>query len=309
MKVLSYERELNDDQLMAVTYYLLLQDRVAEALDFFRRVNPDRLPTRLQYDYFTAYLDFYHEDPQLAGQIAARYKDYPVDRWRQAFQAVAAQLEEIHNGQAAVVDPQDRQQTQTQLAATEPALDFSVEARKVRVTYQNLQQVEVNYYLMDIELLFSRNPFGQEFSGQFSTIRPTATSMIDLPADQAAWEFELPEQYGSSNVLIEMVAGGLTRAHTYYANSLAVQLVENYGQLKVTHQETHQGLSKVYIKVYGRMQGGEVRFYKDGYTDLRGRFDYASLSTSELDNVERFAVLVLSEEHGAIVREVAPPKR
>jgi hypothetical protein len=38
-------------------------------------------------------------------------------------------------------------------------------------------------------------------------------------------------------------------------------------------------------------------------------FDYVSLSTDELANVDRFAILVLSEDHGAIVRETAPPKQ
>ena len=52
-----------------------------------------------------------------------------------------------------------------------------------------------------------------------------------------------------------------------------------------------------------------MKFFKDGYTDLRGRFDYASLNTNELDNGERLAVLLLSPELGAVVREVAPPKR
>ena len=49
--------------------------------------------------------------------------------------------------------------------------------------------------------------------------------------------------------------------------------------------------------------------YRDYCMKLRGRFDYGSLSTNELDNVERFSLLVLSEEHGATVREAAPPKR
>ncbi len=57
------------------------------------------------------------------------------------------------------------------------------------------------------------------------------------------------------------------------------------------------------------MKDGSVRFYKDGYTDLRGRFDYSSLSTNMLDGVKKFAILVLSEEHGAVVREAQPPKR
>ena len=49
--------------------------------------------------------------------------------------------------------------------------------------------------------------------------------------------------------------------------------------------------------------------YKDGYTDLRGRFDYASLNTNELENAARLAVLVISDRFGAVVREAAPPKR
>ena len=52
-----------------------------------------------------------------------------------------------------------------------------------------------------------------------------------------------------------------------------------------------------------------MRFYKDGYTDLRGRFDYVSLNTGELDTVTSFAILILNEKHGAIIREAKPPKQ
>jgi len=65
----------------------------------------------------------------------------------------------------------------------------------------------------------------------------------------------------------------------------------------------------VYVKVYARLKDGQVRFYKDGYTDLRGRFDYASLNTNELENVAKFSLLVLSETDGAAVREANPPKQ
>jgi len=43
--------------------------------------------------------------------------------------------------------------------------------------------------------------------------------------------------------------------------------------------------------------------------DLRGRFDYASVSGESGDDVERLAVLVLSDDRGAVIREVSPPKR
>ena len=63
------------------------------------------------------------------------------------------------------------------------------------------------------------------------------------------------------------------------------------------------------MKVYAKNKDGSIAFYKDGYTDLRGKLDYASLSTNEIDNVQKFSILVLSESDGAMVREAAPPKQ
>ena len=303
LRMLSYRRQLDDAEMMAVVYYLLLQDRVQEASDFFARVNPANLATRLQHDYFAAYLAMSQEKPDQAKAVAAKYADYPVDRWREAFAAVAAQLAEITGAQAKVVDTEDRSQQQTQLAATEPSFDFQVEAKAVKINYQNLAAIRVNYYLMDIELLFSRNPFVQQYSGQFSHIRPNATQAVELPKGQTKHAFELPKELLNRNVLVEITGGSQTKSQAYYSNSLAVQVIENYGQVRVTHSGTNQPLSKVYVKVYAQMQDGSVRFFKDGYTDLRGRFDYASLSTNELDFAQKFSLLILSDEHGAVVRE------
>jgi hypothetical protein len=43
----------------------------------------------------------------------------------------------------------------------------------------------------------------------------------------------------------------------------------------------NKAVSKAYVKVYARLRNGEIRFFKDGYTDLRGKFDYASLNSTE----------------------------
>ena len=110
-------------------------------------------------------------------------------------------------------------------------------------------------------------------------------------------------------MLIEIVAGGHSKSQTYYANSLDVRVIENYGQVHVTDRDSGSSLSKVYIKAYARMKNGAIEFYRDGYTDLRGRFDYSSLNTNELDFVDRFSLLIMSEDRGAIVREAAPPKQ
>jgi uncharacterized protein (UPF0332 family) len=325
LRILSCRRDLDDAELMSVTYYLLLQDRVEEALAAFGRVNAERLATRLQHDYFTAYLAFYRAQPEPAKAIVDKYAAYPVDRWRDAFAAIAAQLEEIAGAGRGSPDPAvsgrpvvgnvarsgDRPQLeqQTKLASTEASFDFQVEAKKVTLNYQNLKQARVNYYLMDIELLFSRNPFVQQQSGQFSHIRPNLTQALELPEKQTALTFELPKQLHSSNVLVEITAAGQTKSRAYYANSLTVQVMENYGQVRVTHSATGQPLAKVYVKVYAQLQDGQMKFYKDGYTDLRGRFDYTSLNTNELDVVKKLSLLILSDEHGAIVREAYPPQR
>jgi hypothetical protein len=52
------------------------------------------------------------------------------------------------------------------------------------------------------------------------------------------------------------------------------------------------------VKTFAKEKNGNVIFYKDGYTDLRGRLDYASLNPESLRNVEKFAIFVMSDELG-----------
>ncbi|MDX1564603.1 MAG: hypothetical protein R3236_04310, partial [Phycisphaeraceae bacterium] len=309
MKVLSYKRDLDDQDLMAVTYTMILQDRIEEALDYFKRVNAEKIQTRLQHDYFAAYLDMFSPEPKLARAIAARYARYPVDRWRQAFEAVTAQLDEIEGKAVRVADQQDRGQVQASLASTAPNVELKVEANTITIDYQNVDRATVNYYLMDVELLFSRNPFVQKHAGQFAYIHPNMTRAVELPKGRSTLNLPLPEDYHAANVLVEVVSAGQRRTAASYANAIRLQMIENYGQAVVRHAKTAKPLPATYFKVYARMKDGKVRFYKDGYSDLRGRIDYTSLNTNELDNVERFSLLIASDRHGTMVREVAPPKR
>ena len=98
------------------------------------------------------------------------------------------------------------------------------------------------------------------------------------------------------------------KSQAVYANELKVSLSENFGQLQVRHAATTARSPRTYVKVYAEVNG-RAAFYKDGYTDLRGQFDYASLSTDDLNGATRFAILVLSDEHGAVVKEAQPPRR
>ena len=281
LKLLSYRSRLDDEDRLAATYYLLLQDRIEPAVALFRDVQRDAVATRLQYDYCAAYLEFFGDQPEKAREIAARYASYPVERWRQAFTAVLHELDEAEGKGPRIADPHDQSQRQGQLAATQPAFDFSLDARNIDLSWQNLHAVRVNYYLMDVELLFSRNPFVQEVSGPFASIRPNATQTIKLPAGKNKLSIPLPQDLVSHNVLVEVTAAGQTRSRPYYAHALDAQMLENYGQVRATVSASGKPLAKAYVKVYARLADGTVKFHKDGYTDIRGRFDYATVSTPE----------------------------
>jgi hypothetical protein len=159
---------------------------------------------------------------------------------------------------------------------------------------------------MDVELLFSRNPFVQQFGDQFATIRPNATREVGLPAGQSRLAIPLPDDLAGRNVLVEVTAAGKSHALPYYAAAMDVRVTEGYGQLRAA-DAAGKPLAKVYVKVYARLADGQVKFYKDGYTDHRGRFDYASVSTPEKLPISRFSLLALSSDRGAQVREAAPP--
>ena len=308
LKTLSYRKDLRDADLLAVTYYLLLQDRIEEALATFAQVNPDAVATKIQYDYCAAYLEMFTDAPVKARSIAMKYANHPVDRWRNTFAAIISQLDEVEGKDTKVIDPMDRAQQQAQLAATEPNVEFTLDAKSIHLTWQNLDSVTINYYLMDVELLFSRNPFVQQSGNQFAFIRPNATQVVKLAAGQTKQAVPLPDDLVKRNVLVEVTGGGKTRSLPFYATAMDVKLTENYGQLKAT-DATAKPLGKVYVKVYAKLADGSVKFHKDGYTDLRGRFDYASVNTPDRQAVQRFSILVLSDDRGATIREAAPPQQ
>ncbi len=309
MSLLRYRAKPDPAALLAVAYYLFLQDRVEEALGTLDRVKRDDVETKLQYDYLKVYAEFLREKPAAARLIAERHQDHPVDRWRKLFQNALAQLDEIEGDPATVSDAADRDQQQGRLAATAATFDLTIEQREGVVAFQNLERVRVNYYRMDLELLFSRQPFVQEQSERFSFIMPNRSDEVVLSKKGGTQRFALPAEFNGANVVVELVAGGRRVSRPCFAHELGVQVVEAYGQLRVTQLKTRKPLPKTYVKVFARGKDGSVRFFKDGYTDLRGRFEYAALSTDDLDRVDRFALLVMSDAHGAVVQEASAPKR
>lgn len=307
---LAYQPALTEDDRLEMAYYFLLQDRVREAKAQVARVDAGHLETRLQLDYLRAYLAFCDADPKAARKLAEPYRDHPVDAWRRRFREILAQADEAAGKRRSEADPADPLASQVRLAATEPSLELQAEeGGKLAVRYQNLTECEIRVYPMDLEFLFSKRPFVQGQSEGVAFVKPRHVETVRLPKGKDLVRVSLPAEFRRASVLVEASSGGVRRTVASYAHNLDVQVVEAYGQVRVSRSGSGKPVPKAYVKVYARMKGGEVRFYKDGYTDLRGRFDYTALNTDDLDQVERFSILVLSEEDGGLVREAAPPKQ
>jgi hypothetical protein len=330
---------------LSVAYFLFLQDRVDEALARFKTVDANALPTKLQHDYLKCYADFYEDNLAEARGIAAKYADFSVPRWRMLFGEVTAQLDEIEGKgpNREKRDKPDREKQQGELASTEPGFELKVEHKTLALTWKNLGEVTLNYYLMDPEFSFSSSPFVSQDAGRFNIIKPNRTAILALPKDKDTLDVPLPGEFAKANVLVEVIGAGQRKTQAYHANTLKVAVTENYGRLETRDSTTDKPLPKAYVKVYAKLHDGTVRFFKDGYTDLRGRFDYASLNgpdastgplgeppatgaasrtsvpangldyqmlkPAELAQVQKLAVLVLSEANGALVKEVDPPQR
>merc|ERR1711879_335828 len=108
----------------------------------------------------------------------------------------------------------------------------------------------------------------------------------------------------NDDIIVEASADGLFRSTTSFSNSLTVNYNERGGNLQVLVDEKEtvkklRPLHSCYVKVYVKGNDGKVLFYKDGYTDLLGRFDYSSLSSPTLlRTADKFAILVSSQERG-----------
>jgi hypothetical protein len=295
------------EDLLAAASYFAAQDRVDAALYTLARVTPASITELMQLDYLAAYAACLTGDTARARELAQRWRELPVDRWRTKFAALGAMLDELAGAAAQVSDPRSRDQQQGELASRQAAFELAVDKDGVVIQQQHVAALELRYFEMDVELLFSRQPFVQSDVSRFSFIEPGHREQVTQPAPEQRVPW--PAELRGKNVVVEAVGAGLRKARIHYANDLATNVAHQYGQIRVQRASDRAPLPASYVKIYARRHDGTVGFYKDGYTDLRGWFDYATLSTNDLDRVERFAVLVASDQAGSAILEAAPPPR
>jgi hypothetical protein len=86
----------------------------------------------------------------------------------------------------------------------------------------------------------------------------------------------------------------------YSYNELNLLVSNEQGKIKVCKKGSETGLSRVYVKVFAKMNNGQSAFYRDGYTDVAGGFNYFDVKTSSIASITQFAVFVDHRDLGTL---------
>ncbi|KAJ3298004.1 hypothetical protein HK104_011299 [Borealophlyctis nickersoniae] len=182
-----------------------------------------------------------------------------------------------------------------------------------------------------------------------SYVLPQHRLKVDLPAESGELQLAVPADLPAGTALVQLTAndGDIRKSRVWTRSNILVQVSAREGMVIVRKGARAppspdtgddwsvlsstvdavkeyvaanvsgivgtrpKPLPRCYVKVYAKLQSQSVVFYRDGYTDRLGRFDYASLSNTELlSTVESFAILCVgpgAEDGGAVVL-ARPPK-
>jgi hypothetical protein len=332
-------RELTIKEKLQLIYYLILQDRMEEALNILQKIKKEEVEDnknksyRIQYDYINAYLDFCFGYPEfkIAKSLCSKYKDFPLEHWNEKFTEIEYQLFEYEKKEKIsmdnmISDSNDKKALNKELREKEPKMSLNIDKKEAKITimHSNINKIDIQLYLIDLETMFTRNPKISEIinkdqnnvdSGNienFGLVQPNYSETIKIPKEKVNNKdnitiYEIPQNYRNKNLFVEVKAESIKLFDLCLSSSLVVMITESLGELKVI-DNNFQSVIKAYVKVYVELKESEVQFYKDGYTDLNGKFNYLALNTDQLKKARKFYIFVSEEKQGAVIKECYPPK-
>ena len=313
--------QINDYEYMRICYYLILQQRIKEATTIYEKINKNNIvgnnltSLELQYDYLTAYLDFSNGYPKFekAREIMKKYKDIAISSWKNMFNEIEDQLNEYDKkydfDEKITEEEKEVLKKEKHKAELEEALNIELKDQEININYKNISNITVKYYLIDIEILFSRSPFVKKTKVDFALVKPQKIETIKVENEKKENKYllKIPEELKNKNFFIEVSSGKKKENEIYNSSLLQYSVIESIGEIKVKDPEGNS-LPKVYVKCFCETNSGAIKFYKDGFTDLRGKFDYVSLNTDLVSEVKKFSILMVSEKYGSIIATCNPPK-
>ncbi|KAF9427668.1 hypothetical protein BGZ94_004440 [Podila epigama] len=228
----------------------------------------------------------------------------------------------------------------------EASVDFKIGSDSViAIRHRGVDEVTVEYYSIDAEAMFSSSPLTFSDQGESEkTDSLDATSSLSTVSDAKTNSYRLVKpngvdthvvkravtkdghlmvpivpQYLNTNVMISVSTSppATTKSwKAYYSQTIMVQCLDQSGTIKVVSKTDGRPVRGGYVKVYAEMKEGgknnNTSFWKDGYTDLVGRFAYAQVSSGAengggLKDVRRFVVFVDGGKEGCAVKTVPVP--
>ncbi|CAK4624667.1 hypothetical protein AeNC1_003175 [Aphanomyces euteiches] len=299
---------LEDQHYLVLAYFQIMLNRIDTALDLFGRIK-NKAPFEMQYDYMNGFLDFYREDPAfpIAREVALKYKQYPEKRWKEFFSGIQTQLNELDSVSgvdSATSSAASGQDVSLVMTMGQGSFDLKQRGRRVG-------RCVVKYYPVDVEVMFSREPFSNQnatLPSSVALVKPRATEDIQLSNELTT--VSIPENLKSTQMLVVVSPVGypeLEVVQPHFCDSMTVNFSLDEGLVQVFARG--RPLNKVYVKAFVQTKEKKTAtFYKDGYTDICGRFNYMGINdTKLLLSVTKVALLILHPDHGAVIRQVSPP--
>jgi len=299
-----------EDKFLLLTYLLLRNNFVEAKALFDSFCDEDKTQLPMVMDYFSVYINFLTKSTSGCEEICNQYtqQDLPASikaKWEMVLEQI------LHKEDPTLADELfNAEEVERQKLANKPSLNFDIDEEEglLNIKYKNVELIRMNFYVTDLEVLFSAHPFKESSTG-YKLILPNTQLEIELDPGCDEVALELPEELQGKNTIIEMLGEGVDPVvRLFNDNNLDVQLAEDEGEIRVLGKKTGAPVRQAYVKVYGKsLVDGKEEFFKDGYTDMRGRFDYRQLSTDQLRQTKALAILVSTEDMGKVVLECNIP--
>jgi len=296
---------------MCATYYMIVMNRTAEALRIFNSIaNP---PEENQlYDYMKAFLTVHADATGMMSLSELTSKYLKSDnigpalraKWR-GLENFVGELRDCGKYDSEFVYESESSKRNRQ----EVILALEKEGSNQVIKYKNIGSMIVKLYRIDIELMFTTAPFTRS-NNSYRFVEPTKLFNREFAKEAKVNRVPLTDLTGpldtdgGENLIFEVSSGERFVNGSLFMHQLDIQLSDS--QLRVLRKQEETPVVKAYVKVYVQtLACPDGVFYKDGYTDLRGRFDYRTVATNAVDSVTKFGILVKTISNGADILYVA----
>jgi len=299
------------EELMCATYYMIIMNRTAEAQRIFGYITKEPEENQL-FDYMKAFLTVHADATGLISLSELTSKYLKSDnigpalraKWRDLENFVGELRDCAEYNSEFVYESEESKRNRSEII-----LALETDGGNQVLKYKNIDKMTVKLYRIDIELMFTTAPFTRS-NNSYRFVEPTKVLAREFDKEAKVNRIPLPalvehkDSDGADNMIFEVSAGERFVNGSLFMHGLDIQLSES--QVRVLRKTEGNPVVKAYVKVYVQtLACPDGVFYKDGYTDLRGRFDYKTVATNAADSVTKFGILVKTISDGADIIYVA----